>query len=429
MAGESFQAAFDEGVFSAKFGEVTLIGDSPAPGPTEPVVEKDVNFYDYDGTLMHSYTLAEAQALTALPDGPSHDGLLFFDWNWSLEAIKSLADQVDVGALYDTDDGAAHLHIEIGKYADKTVSLLFSGTGYIDWGDGSEVEAYTQTVTNYVASHTYQSGGAYVIRVWSDSTILLGDNSGSLNCFNTSNSADPVCNLLRKAHIGTKCRPNRYALANMRQMEHLTLNPTRGLSYGIAYQSLNLVCAHMPRMDSSQYYAFWGCYSLRIATLPDNATHISASSLRDCRCLRRLRATPGAVTTEGYGFYGALALQEVRCWTYGSATSFFQNCNSLRKATLDKTSTGIGANEFAACFMLQEMDLPETVATIGAGALSGCYSLMRLRFRSATPPTVANANAFANIPTTCVVEVPAGSLATYQAATNYGSIAAQMVGV
>src|SRR5574344_498215 len=32
---------------------------------------KDVNFYDYDGTLLYSYTLAEAQALTALPDQPT----------------------------------------------------------------------------------------------------------------------------------------------------------------------------------------------------------------------------------------------------------------------------------------------------------------------------------------------------------------------
>ena len=34
-------------------------------GSTSDVTMKDVNFYDYDGTLVASYTLAEAQTLTA----------------------------------------------------------------------------------------------------------------------------------------------------------------------------------------------------------------------------------------------------------------------------------------------------------------------------------------------------------------------------
>ena len=46
-------------------------GGSSAASP------KDVNFYDYDGTLVASYSLSEAQSLTALPDGPTHDGLTF----------------------------------------------------------------------------------------------------------------------------------------------------------------------------------------------------------------------------------------------------------------------------------------------------------------------------------------------------------------
>ena len=49
-----------------------------------PVVsagQKDVNFYDYDGTIVASYSLSEAQSLTALPNGPTHDGLVFQGWN------------------------------------------------------------------------------------------------------------------------------------------------------------------------------------------------------------------------------------------------------------------------------------------------------------------------------------------------------------
>ena len=37
---------------------------------------KDVNFYDYDGTLLHSYTAEEAQALSELPPLPTQKGLI-----------------------------------------------------------------------------------------------------------------------------------------------------------------------------------------------------------------------------------------------------------------------------------------------------------------------------------------------------------------
>ena len=56
-------------------------------GGGEPVQSKDVNFIDYDGTVLHSYTVAEAAALTALPPLPSHDGLICQGWNWCLANI------------------------------------------------------------------------------------------------------------------------------------------------------------------------------------------------------------------------------------------------------------------------------------------------------------------------------------------------------
>ena len=67
-------------------------------GPVE-VEMKDVNFYDYDGTLLYSYTVEEAQGLTELPAGPEHDGLVFQKWNWSLEDVNALTRAMNIGAL------------------------------------------------------------------------------------------------------------------------------------------------------------------------------------------------------------------------------------------------------------------------------------------------------------------------------------------
>jgi hypothetical protein len=40
------------------------------------VSNEKVTFYDYDGTLLHSYTVKEAQALTELPELPKQKGLI-----------------------------------------------------------------------------------------------------------------------------------------------------------------------------------------------------------------------------------------------------------------------------------------------------------------------------------------------------------------
>ena len=43
-------------------------------GAAVSVPMKDVNFYDYDGTRLYSYTVAEAAALTELPPLPTQPG-------------------------------------------------------------------------------------------------------------------------------------------------------------------------------------------------------------------------------------------------------------------------------------------------------------------------------------------------------------------
>ena len=56
-------------------------------------VRKDVNFYDYDGTIVESYTTAEFADISALPTNPTHTGLTAQGWNmpsnWPKELVKS----------------------------------------------------------------------------------------------------------------------------------------------------------------------------------------------------------------------------------------------------------------------------------------------------------------------------------------------------
>ena len=58
-------------------------------GGAVSVPKKDVNFFDYDGTVLYSYTKEEFMTLDALPANPAHASLTARGWNWSLADAKT----------------------------------------------------------------------------------------------------------------------------------------------------------------------------------------------------------------------------------------------------------------------------------------------------------------------------------------------------
>ena len=64
---------------SGKYCEGDIVVENVQDGGGEtPASAKwdDVTFIDYDGSVLYSYSLSEAQVLTELPALPSHDGLV-----------------------------------------------------------------------------------------------------------------------------------------------------------------------------------------------------------------------------------------------------------------------------------------------------------------------------------------------------------------
>lgn len=388
---------------------------------TYAVEEKDVNFWDYDGTLLYSYTLEEARALTELPPGPDWHGELVFDgWNWPLEEINELTYQVDVGALYETDDLAAHLHIELRRAEE--VSVVVGGTGYIDWGDGSPRTELISVPASTVATHVYANPGTYIIRVGAENrTISLGYKDGSKNCLNGNK------NILRKAFPGEFCELCNYVFKDCRLLEYTTCSGKRGVPTGAYSNASNLVCAHIQTGSLLSPYSFDMCRSLRMLTARTESA--AACCMRGCSSLRRFRGVPSMSLIETYTFSSASALQEARTALNLGNKYAFASCGSMAKFVMAPESTGLGTNCFQACSILEELEITKLVTTIAANAMLDCGGMRRLRFHPAAPPTVPNANAFSGIPSTCIVEVPAASLEAYKNATNYASLAAQMVGV
>lgn len=85
--------------------DVTVKVNVPQEGETQELKRNDVNFFDYDGALLYSYSWEEARNLTELPAAPSHDGMTFKEWNYTLEDIKeqgtdTIKGKADVGTVF-----------------------------------------------------------------------------------------------------------------------------------------------------------------------------------------------------------------------------------------------------------------------------------------------------------------------------------------
>ena len=68
-----------------------------------------VNFYDYDGTVLYSYSVSEFANLSAMPANPSHAGLTAQGWNWTLvkaQAYVAKYGRLEIWQMYITDDRA-----------------------------------------------------------------------------------------------------------------------------------------------------------------------------------------------------------------------------------------------------------------------------------------------------------------------------------
>lgn len=76
---------------------------------------------------------------------------------------------------------------------------------------------------------------------------------------------------------------------------------------------------------------------------------------------------------------------------------------------------------FYGCARLTSIVLPNTVTEIGQTALYNCSGLNSITILATTPPILANINALTN--TDCPIYVPAASVDTYKAATNWSQYA------
>ena len=414
---------------------------SPAPG-----APGDITFYDYDGTIVTSWTLEELAAKTALPDYPSHEGLTCQGWNWSLADLKTTNRKMNVGALYITDDGKTCIYIRLEEgRTSPMLGVCPNGTVTVDWGDGTTPDTLTGTSTTTVKwtpNHAYAAPGEYVIKLTVDGTMgFYGEYSsyGGIAILRYSSSDDNrnrvYQNSVQKIEIGNGVTSiGYYAFANCYSLVSITMpNGVTSIGDSAFSNCYSLSSITMSNgVTSIGYYVFDSCYSLVSITIPDGVTSIRDYAFHSCYSLSSI-TMPNGVTSIGESAFDS-CYSLVSITIPDGVTSIrdyaFHSCYSLSSITMPNGVTSIRISVFDSCYSLVSITIPDGVKSIGDFAFHSCFGAAFYDFTACTTvPILVSINAFENIPDDCQIRVPAALVDAWKAATNWSTYADHIVGV
>lgn len=404
-------------------GYATLVGQISGGGSTGPIIEKDVNFYDYDGTLVASYSAADFASLTALPSNPSHTGLTAQGWNWSLADAKTYVASyggLHIGQMYTTSDGKTRIYLHIEAAC--TLPIYFSQTVAngvtVDWGDGSATTTASGT-SNQTLTHSYAAGDYVLTMKATSGTYSWGQYFMGTS---TNTGYQRYGSLVTKLEVGAdvtefycyywqRCQtlsvPSTTlikGLNNSMSLRHITIPTGMTTLYsGMFSACYSMETIAIPKTITSYQSCFSNNYSLRIIYLPSSITSSSGINYSIMYALQKV-VTPVAITY---------------------STSPYSNCKSITK--VDLSTTTLTEAKMSYCDSLQVLKLPSTITTVSQYAYSGAYGLRELYIYATTPPTLANTNAFSNVDTANLkIYVPSASVATYKAASGWSNYASNI---
>ena len=367
--------------------------DKPSGGGGSSSAErKQVNFIDYDGTILYSYTAEEAQALTELPANPSHSGLVAQGWNLSLENIKSrltnVGGDVLVGQMYETESGKTEIDINVDNPVclSPYLAIAVNGTCTIDWGDGTATDTVTGTsyTTLTFTPHVYATTGRYTISIdgpigfYCDSAscgALLTDKE-SLSQRRTYSQYVETIRCANGVYIGELAFNNCYALQSITIPNGVTTIGQYAFSNCNALQSITIPDGVM----SIGQYAFYNCYALQSITIPDGVTSIETNAFNGCYALQSITIPDGVTSIGNSAFYNCYALQSITISDSVTSieTQAFMHCYSLQSITIPDGVTSIGTYTFDTCYALRSVTISNSVTSIESGVFQNCYSLQSI---------------------------------------------------
>lgn len=394
---------------------------------TAPPKESDINFWDYDGTLLYSWTLAELATKTELPPLPSHDGLICQGWNWTLQDIKDAGRELDIGALYITDDGKTRIYVDVDTETWDDFVLNYwqdpRNATTVDWGDGTTPE--TVNKDSWIEHrHVYAASGSYVITmsVKEGATIQLGNGSNDRMLIANGNTDIGRCTMLRRVEVGARATTitNKTFQACSR-LESISIPQNVEVKGYLTFNQATQLRVIVIQSITNVVRTFYDCTNLRAIAGPGTMDYTDLYTISRT-AVRQLNA---AVTTA----YTMQALERVHIKAVNGRVGDFSGDPSLLEATIPADATTFVAAAFQGDNALRRVTCLGDIASIPAQVFQRCYPLRFVDFTRCTAvPTLANVNAFDATHPQLEIRVPASLVAAWKAATNWSSLADHIVG-
>lgn len=379
---------------------------------------KQINFIDYDGSIVQSYTKTEWQSVSTLPSNPSHTGLTAQGWNWTKAQIDAqltaLPDgDVWVGQMYITTSGDTEIDITLddANFLTPYLAVAPNGTITVNWGDSSPTETLTGNSLSYLKylSHTYSAVGNYTIKLTVDSGTLGFYANGSTYAaiLTVTDAQDNHRNIwtysstIKAIRIGTGVSVRACAFACLTSCIYITIPNTATVSgnnkFYNCYKLKSITIPSSAEWGSSDFYnnyllenvstpsgatsvpnsIYTNCRSLTSVTIPYTVTSIGSSAFNACASIKSLSIPSGVTSIDIGAFAGCFALQSITIPSGVTEikSTTFANCYSLLSITIPSAATTLGDSAFSGCYSIKSITIPNTVTSIGINTLYNCYSL------------------------------------------------------
>ena len=416
------------------FEDFSELIDSIETSGSNEVDEKDVNFYDFDGRRIYSYTKEEFLQLSEFPANPTHEGLISLGWNWDFENVYNYVQAnglCDVGQQYTTDDGCTRIHISlpenclnpyIGLYGSYSVQGYYINAT-IDWGDNSSAETYEYSSGLHFVGHTYNKPGDYIISikinggVWNTAGTWGGLGTWLIQSSDSTTLSDMTRryrNCITRIDLGANTSGNIPLGVDFMSLESITgfttLSFSAGYSESGAGKGYAIDTLIVPKGQTSfslgyPQYEYNPPQLMHRIILSDTITYFDCTNNFSIEKI----ILPNSITTiYRYCFWNCTKLKTI---CMGNVTTIynraFERCTSLPSLTIPATVTSLPTDSSSS-----------SLRSILTGGNS--YNLKFIKFKRSTPVSVSSGY-FDFVTAGTIIYVPKGSLSSYTSAANYPS--------